>query len=120
MKKIFLTSIIALSISLFAFTLNTSQLFPTSLKITIRNDLGNAEEGVKVQLYKTDADYRQETNPVSEAEYSDSKGRVTFKDLDPMVYFVHAVKGNLNNNGAGVQTDTLKEGRINKVTIIIE
>ncbi|MTI23366.1 carboxypeptidase regulatory-like domain-containing protein, partial [Fulvivirga kasyanovii] len=32
----------------------------------------------------------------------------------------NAVKGDKNNIGAGVQTDTLIEGKMNKVTIIIE
>lgn len=105
-------------IGLFAF--NSVQLMKTSLTITVRNELGNIEEGVGVQLFPTEEDYRNETNPSSEIEYSDKKGKVRFKDLEPKVYFVNAVKGDKNNIGAGVQTDTLQEGKVNKVTIIIE
>ena len=37
-------------------------VLPTSLRIEIRNNLGNIEENVKVQLFKTKEDYRNETN----------------------------------------------------------
>ncbi|WP_245558406.1 carboxypeptidase regulatory-like domain-containing protein [Fulvivirga imtechensis] len=103
---------------LFAFS--SVQLMKTSLTITVRNELGNIEEGVGVQLFPTEEDYRNETNPATEIEYSDKKGKVRFKDLEAKVYFVNAVKGDKNNIGAGVQTDTLQEGKVNKVTIIIE
>ncbi|MBL6448358.1 carboxypeptidase regulatory-like domain-containing protein [Fulvivirga sp. 29W222] len=104
--------------SAFAFT--NAELLSTSLKITVRNELGNLEEGVSVQLFPTEEDYRNETNPVTEKQLTDSKGQVKFKDLASKVYFVNAVKGDKNNIGAGVQTDTLIEGKMNKVTIIIE
>lgn len=92
----------------------------TSIKITVRNDLGNLEENVSVQLFPTEEDYRNETNPVTEVQYTDKKGRVKFKGLEPTVYFINAEKGDKNNIGAGVQTDTLIAGKLNKVTIIIE
>ena len=96
------------------------QVFKTSLRITVIDELGNIVEGAAVQLYPTDEDYRNETNPVSEIYYSDEKGRVKFKDLAPQVYFVNASKEDKNNIGAGVQTDKLVEGKMNKVNIVIE
>lgn len=118
MKNIkFIIAIVALA-GLFAFT--RSAVMDTSLKITVRNELGNIEEGVNVQLFPTEEDYRNETNPVTDVQVTDKKGNVKFKDLDPKVYFVNANKGDKNNIGAGVQTDTLIEGKLNKVTIIIE
>ena len=92
----------------------------TSIKINVRNELGNIEEGVAVQLYGSEEDYRQEQNPVTEVEYTDKKGNVKFRDLEPKIYFVNASKGDKNNIGAGVQTDKLVEGKMNQVTIIIE
>jgi len=97
-----------------------SQIFKTSLKITVRNELGNIEENVAVQLFLTEEDYRNETNPVTEVTYTDEKGEVKFTDLEPKIYFVNAEKGDLNNYGAGVQTNKLEEKKTNKVTIIIE
>lgn len=117
MKKTVLFSLAA-AFLLTAFT--TTQIFTTSLKITILNELGNPEENVEVQLYSTDEDYQNEENPVTEIELTNKKGRVKFKDLDPAVYYVLARKGDKNNWGAGVQTDTLQNKKLNKVTIIIE
>lgn len=118
MKNLKFAFLIVGVIGLFAFT--STQMLKTSLTITVRNNLGNIEEGVNVQLFPTEEDYRNETNPSTDKLVSDKKGRVRFKDLEPKVYFVNAVKGDKNNIGAGVQTDTLAEGKVNKVTIIIE
>ncbi len=120
MKKFNTILILFCVIILTSFTSAENQPLPTSLRITILNELGNIEAGVKVTLYKTDEDYKSEENPVSESQLTDKKGRVTFKNLAPIVYFVNAEKGDKNNYGAGVQTDTIQEGRINKVSIIIE
>ncbi len=113
----------ALIICVFLVSFNTipsPQLLPTSLRITILNELGNVEEGATVTIYASDEDYKKEENPVMEAQQTDKKGRVTFKGLKPQVYFVNAEKGEKNNYGAGVQTDELEEGKVNKVNIIIE
>ncbi|MCB0495963.1 MAG: hypothetical protein KDC79_07490 [Cyclobacteriaceae bacterium] len=93
---------------------------PTSLKITTLNELGNIEDSVKVTLFKSIEDYRKEANPVMESQYTDKKGRTTFKGLDATKYYILAEKGDKNNDGAGVETDALEEGKINKLTIIIE
>ncbi len=118
MRKSIFISILLLS-SLLISASFPIQLLPTSLKIVVRNNLGNTEENVKVQLYKSKEDYRNETQAVS-VELTDKKGRVTFKKLEPIVYYINATKGEANNYGMGAQTDTLEEGRINKLTVIIE
>jgi hypothetical protein len=99
---------------------STFQVFNTSMKITVRNELGNIEEGVSVQLFGSEEDYRNETNPVTDKLVTDKKGNVKFKELEGKIYFVNAVKGDKNNVGAGVETAKLEEGKMNKVTIIIE
>ena len=105
---------------LFSFTTTSEQLLPTSLRITILNELGNVESEAEVTLYGNSEDYKKEQNAISETKTTDKKGRVTFKGLQPKIYFVNAEKGDKNNYGAGVQTDVLQEGRVNKVNIIIE
>jgi uncharacterized GH25 family protein len=103
------------------FVITTAaQVFNTSIRITILNELGNPVEGAAVQLYHSEEDYRQETNPATEVYYTDKKGQVKIKDLEAKVYYVNAEKGDKNNIGAGVMTDTLEEKKLNKVTIIIE
>jgi uncharacterized GH25 family protein len=95
------------------------EMIPTSLKINIRNDLGNIESNVAVTLYDNETDFQQEQNPVQSGKTND-KGMVTFKGLEAKVYYVAAVKGDKNNYGAGVQTGKLEAKKVNKVTIIIE
>ena len=96
------------------------QVFKTSIKITVIDELGNIVEGASVQLYATEEDYRNETNPVSDVMLTDKKGQVKFKELESKVYFVNVVKEDKNNVGAGVQTAKLEEGKLNKVNIVIE
>lgn len=95
-----------------------SQIFKTSLQITIRNELGNVESDAKVTLYKTEEDYNASANPVV-SKNTDDKGRVMFEGVEPMAYFVQAEKGDRDNSGAGEKTPVLDEKKINKVTIII-
>lgn len=113
MKKNIL--IVAISmIAIVAF----SQLITTQLKLTILNNLGKEEEGVRVRLYKTEADYKAEKNQIDE-HYTDKKGVVSFKNLEPIPYYINAVKENKNNYGNAEVTDSLKEKQINKVKVII-
>lgn len=103
-----------------AFHLAPEQILKTSLRLTVLNELGNPVPDAQVTLYNTKEDYRQEVNPAAETQTTDKKGRVKFSGLEPKVYFVNAIKDDMSNAGAGVQTDTLREGRINKINIIIE
>lgn len=120
MKKYSLIFGLFCLVTLSAFHLAPEQLFNTSLRITVLNELGNPVPEAEVNLYHNLEDYRQEENPAAETQTTDKKGRVKFGKLDPEVYFVDAKKGDMSNAGAGVATDTLREGRINKVNIIIE
>lgn len=111
---------IFLSLVLVIILASGFQILKTSLRITVIDELGNIVEGATVQLYATEEDYRNETNPVSELGTTDKKGNVKFKELQPRAYFVNASKDDKNNIGAGVQTDKLVEGKMNKVNIVIE
>ncbi|TRX56083.1 carboxypeptidase regulatory-like domain-containing protein [Fulvivirga sp. M361] len=112
--------LIYLSVVMVFIAMSSFQLLKTSLKITVIDELGNIVEGASVQLYPSEEDYRNEVNAVSEVSYTDKKGQVKFKELDAKVYYVNASKGDKNNIGAGVQTDKLEEGKLNKVNIVIE
>ncbi|HEX8059510.1 MAG TPA: hypothetical protein VF473_01180 [Cyclobacteriaceae bacterium] len=115
MKK----AIYSLVAVLFITTAIHAQLIKTQMHVTIRNDLGNTEEGVTVQLFETEQDYKQEKNIAAEG-VTDAKGVAKFKELKAISYFVLAKKGDKNNFGGGEQTGKLEEKRINKVTIVIE
>jgi uncharacterized protein (DUF2141 family) len=124
MKKltIALSLLVVSAFMFFQFTPKTesNQFLKTNLRIVIQDDLGNIQEGATVTLYGSNEDYRKSENPVADSQVTDKKGRVTFKDLEPKVYHVHAEKGKMNNNNLGVQTDTLEGGKLNKVAIVIQ
>lgn len=96
-----------------------AQLLPTKLRITVIDGLGNFVEGASVAIYENEQDYIASENPIAIMK-SDKKGRVTFKELKPIPYFIEAKKGDKTNDGEGVQTAALFEGRINKANTVIE
>jgi hypothetical protein len=95
------------------------QIFPTNLEITVRDDLGNVVEGATVRLFKTQEDYDKGQNPVTEAKKTDAKGKAVFRELEAIVYFVQAEKGEMDNFTAGIKTNPLVAKKTNKSTIII-
>lgn len=112
-KTIFLSLLIALFLSSF-----TSQMIPTSLKISVRNELGTLEGGVTVTLYATKEDYDKSVNAVA-AGKTDAKGNIFFQDLKQVNFYVSAEKGDKNNFGAGEKIENLAVNKVNKVTLII-
>jgi len=105
--------------SIFLMAMMSFQLIKTQLTITIRNELGNVEPGVKVQLFGLEDDYKTEKNVAAEG-ITDKKGIVKFKDLYAKSYYVIARKDDKDNSGGGEQTGKLEANKINKVTIIIQ
>ncbi|WP_422008727.1 carboxypeptidase-like regulatory domain-containing protein [Roseivirga pacifica] len=96
-----------------------AQIFSTKLRLTVLDELGNIVKGAEVALYKTEADYAREENPVQEPMLTDQKGRVTFKKLAPMSYWVVVRKGDKDNAGGGEIVSKLEEGKLNKANVVI-
>jgi len=96
-----------------------SQIFKTSLTVTVRDELGNTVEGASVRLFLKEEDYTKEVNQVAEAT-TDKRGVAKFNKLKPESYFILARKGEKNNAGGGEKIGKLEEGKFNKVTIIIQ
>lgn len=96
-----------------------AQVFKTKLQVTVRNDLGNLVQGATVTLYTTQTDYENNENPVQSGE-TDEKGKIMFKELKPVSYFMDVRKNDLNNDGRGVQTTKLIVKKKNIVATIIE
>jgi hypothetical protein len=96
-----------------------SQIFKTSLTVTVRDELGNTVEGASVRLFQKEEDYTKEVNPLEEGT-TDAKGVVRFKKLQPQPYFILARKGDKDNAGGGEKTGKLDEGKFNKVTVVIQ
>ena len=96
-----------------------TQLLPTKLRVTVIDGLGNYVENASVSIYEKEADYLASKNAVATMK-TDKKGRVTFKEVKPIAYFIEAKKDDMSNNGEGVKTGELSEGRFNKVNTVIE
>lgn len=119
MKRV---SIIAFGLFLTLVALSSYQsaeILPTKLRVTVIDELGNLIEGATVTLYKSEADYRSNENPVAK-EQTDKKGRALFKDLEPISYFIDARLDDKNNDGKGAVTAPLLEGKVNRVNTVIE
>ena len=119
MKYVLFVLSTVLLVGLFSFSPAQPEFLPTKLRITVIDGLGNPAEGATVTIYLNEDDYRNSENPVAKA-ISDNKGRVTFKDLKPVPYFIDARKGDMNNDFEGVRTAALEEGKLNKVNTVIE
>jgi len=96
-----------------------SQIFKTSLTVTVRDELGNTVEGASLKLFLKEEDYTKEVNQVTETT-TDKKGVAKFNKLKPESYFILARKGDKDNTGGGDKIGKLEEGKFNKVTIIIQ
>jgi hypothetical protein len=103
----------------FMMALLSFQIIKTQLTITVRNELGNLEEGVTVQLFETEEDYKAEKNIAAQGG-TDKKGKIKFKELKATSYYVIARKDDKDNSGGGEQTGKLEANRVNQVTIIIQ
>ncbi|MEP5612911.1 MAG: hypothetical protein ABJP45_11705 [Cyclobacteriaceae bacterium] len=119
MKKINITFLITILLLSVTATESHGQLFPTKLKITVIDGLGNFVEDAVVTIYRTKEDYQASENLVFTG-MTDEKGRIKFKDAKPLTYFIDARKDEMNNDGEGVKTGPLKTGRVTRVNTIIE
>lgn len=119
MKSRFVIAVVLVMIA-GAFSNPGDQVFQTKLKITILDYLGNPVEGATVELYSSAEDYEKEENPAAPSQETDEKGRVLFKGLEPIVYYVHAHKGDMNNYTGAVTTSELVAKKVNVIRVIIE
>jgi hypothetical protein len=117
MIKLLILSIL-LSFSLVNVGKQPEQILTTKLQVTVRDDLGNLVEGANVRLFKTEEDYNKEQNQVG-ALKTDAKGKASFNELEPAVYYIIAEKGDKDNSGAGTKTESLTAKKVNKITLII-
>lgn len=120
MKKLsILAFIFAIVLTSSAFT-SEYQVLSTGMRITVLSRLGNPVENAKVTVYNNQEDYENEENAVGGPSFTDSKGRVTFKNLEEKQYYVQVIKGDESNYGDAEQTGKLVKGKLNKFNIVIQ
>ncbi len=103
---------------LFVVASGFSALLKTSLNVTVRDETGNIVAGASIKLYAKKEDYEKETNPIADAT-TDEKGVAKFKELTNLSIFILVRKDDKDNSGGGEQTK-LEQGKINKITVIIQ
>ena len=109
-----------LIISIISVAFIDKPFLPTSLKITVVDMDNNPVEGVAITLFGNEKDYRAETNKISTTQKTNAKGHVVFRKMKPRQYYIHATKGESSNIGESILTNKLLEGRINKVTTVLD
>lgn len=75
---------------------------PTSLELTVRDELGNPAIGATVKLYSSATDLVNDINTVALPQLSDASGKVKFSDLASIKYYWYAEKDCKNNYNGGV------------------
>ena len=115
--KIFLIAFTLLSLT--ATHNAEAQLFPTNLKVTVLDELGNSVEEAQVNLYKTKEAYLKSENALFSGT-TNANGMVKFKKLDATNYFIEVIKADKRNDGLGAETEPLTKGKTNKVNVVIQ
>jgi hypothetical protein len=114
MRLILITT---LSLIFVSFTIDNSA--KVKIKIFVVDEANNIVTGAKVSLYGNFENYKKEVKPLFSG-VSSEKGFVAFKDLKEMNYYIHVVKGDLNNNGGSVETEELHAKGKNRFEIMID
>ena len=91
----------------------------TKLEITVLNTTGNPVAGAEVKIYENEDDYLADQNVIQGKQFTDSKGKLMYKDLKEQAYYIHVQKGKADNFGESEKTIPLKTSTKNKVNIII-
>lgn len=105
-------------------TASTSQTInittPTSLQITIKDDLGNPVVGASVKLYSSITDWTNETNQVLTTQTSNANGVVVFSPLSAIKYFWKITKDCQNNlMGGNTTTTALTANNLNTINAVL-
>lgn len=118
MAKFFIATTLVMVVMLIPYQ-TQAQFFPTKLKVTVIDGLGNVVEGAKITLYKTEEDYRNNENMVIYG-VTNVKGMVMLKKLEPISYYIDVRKDDLKNDGRGAKTEALSKGKALRVNVVIE
>lgn len=90
----------------------------TSLNVTVRDELGNVVPGANIKLYSNRENWEKEVGHVLEG-VTDEKGIFKFKEVNNLDIFILVRKDDKDNTGGGEQTK-LEQGKINKITVVIQ
>ncbi len=121
MKKIITLIVVALSLGLSSCTKDDLGVeVKTYLDIYVKDNLGNPVQGAEVKLYSSETDWKNSSNQVGAAQYSNSEGKAVFEGVSNIKYYWLATKGCNNNvNGSVTTVSPLNKGERNSVNTIL-
>jgi hypothetical protein len=125
MKKqiLLIVAVVAMAISTISCKKEEEPPVPakTELQITVLDNLGNPVNAASVTIYTTLTDWNNDTNPVQGTKTTGTDGIVLFSDLQPIVYYIDAQKGALNNwSGANMTASAIEKEKRTMVNIVIQ
>ena len=92
---------------------------PTSLEITLKDELASIVSGATVKLYSSQTDWNNGTNQVGTTLTSDASGKVKFSNLSAIKYYWLAEKDCKNNVNGGVTTVSALTANTNNTVEVI-
>jgi hypothetical protein len=92
---------------------------PTSLEVTLKDNLGNKISGASVKLYSSQTNWNNGANQVGTTQFSDASGKVKFNDLSNIKYFWFAEKDCQNNVNGGITTTSALTANVNNTVDVI-
>lgn len=93
---------------------------PTTLELTLKDELGNIVSGASVELYSSQSDWNIGSNQIGTTQTSNSAGKVTFTNVSDIKYYWYAEKDCKNNvNGAVTSANALTANMNNTFNIIL-
>jgi len=93
---------------------------PTSFEITLNDNLGNPVSNATVKLYKTQSDWQNGTNQVGTNQISNTSGKVSFTNLDAIIYYWFAEKDCISNYNGSIRVTTALTANVkNTVTTVL-
>jgi PKD repeat protein len=97
----------------------TIQPQPTSLEITLKDELSNIVSGASVMIYSSQTDWSNGTNQIGTKLTSDASGKVKFSALSAIKYYWFAEKDCKNNVNGGITTASALTGNANNTVEVI-
>lgn len=105
-------------VTLFMALTASSPILKTSLNVTVRDETGNLVPGANIKLYSNRENWEKETGHFAEG-VTDEKGIFKFKEVTQLNIYLLVRKDDRDNTNGGEQTK-LEDGKINKITVVIQ
>ena len=90
----------------------------TELRVIVKDDSGEKRLGTEVSLFNTIDDFSNDKKSYDPI-VSNKKGRAIFNNVGKGPFYLEAENEDITNSFGNQSTDTLQEGIINKIDVVI-